>query len=149
LGVKVLAEREIKVKVKLDRDMIFKCDLGETKLGDCYIDESNKIKSEMLGPNAAQLLAMAILGCLSASYVFCFSKRDFTVKDLDAKAIITISRNEKGFVRVKKIDVTIKPEIDSPEMQKRAVQCQKMFEQYCTITASIREGIDVNVNIDL
>ena len=147
--MKVLAEREIKVKVKLDRDMIFKCDLGETKLGDCYIDESNKIKSEMLGPNAAQLLAMAILGCLSASYVFCFSKRDFTVKDLEAFAIVTIFRNEKGFVRVKKIDVTINPKINSPEMRKRAAQCQKMFEQYCTITASIREGIDVNVNIDL
>ncbi len=146
--MKVLAEREIKVKVKLDRDMIFKCDLGETKLGDCYIDESNKIKSEMLGPNAAQLLAMAVLGCLSSSYIFCFSKRDFTVKDLDAEAIVTIFRNEKGFVRVKKIDVTINPKIDSPEMRKRAVQCQKMFEQYCTVTASIREGVDVNVNVD-
>ena len=146
--MKILAEREVKVKVKLERDMIFKCDLGETKLGDCYIDESNKIKSEMLGPNAAQLLAMAILGCLSASYVFCFSKRDFTVEDLDAEAIVTIFRNEKGFVRVKKIDVTINPKIDSPEMRKRAVQCQKMFEQYCTVTASIREGVDVNVNVD-
>ncbi|MHA1986372.1 MAG: OsmC family protein [Promethearchaeota archaeon] len=143
-----MAESEVKVRLKLERDMIFKCDLGETKLDDCYIDESNKIKSEMLGPNAAQLLAMAVLGCLSASYVFCFSKRDFTVKDLDAEAIVTIFRNEKGFVRVKKIDVTITPKIDSPEMRKRAAQCQKMFEQYCTVTASIREGVDVNVNID-
>ncbi|MHA2088240.1 MAG: OsmC family protein [Promethearchaeota archaeon] len=143
-----MAESEVKVKVKLERDMIFKCDLGETKLGDCYIDESNKIASEMLGPNAAQLLAMSMLGCLSASYIFCFSKRDFTVKDLEAEAIVTIFRNEKGFVRVKKIDVTITPKIDSPEMVKRAAECQKMFEQYCTITASVREGVDVNVNID-
>ena len=143
-----MAEREVKVEVKLERDMIFKSDLGEIKLGDYYIDESNKIESEMVGPNAARLLAMAVLGCLSASYLFCFSKRDFAVKDLDAEAIVTIFRNEKGFVRVKKIDVNINPKIDSPEMRKRAVQCQKMFEQYCTITASIREGIDVNVNID-
>ncbi|MHA1931512.1 MAG: OsmC family protein [Promethearchaeota archaeon] len=143
-----MAEKEIKVKVKLERDMIFKCDLGDIKLENCYIDESNKVESEMLGPNASHLLAMSILGCLSASYVFCFSKRDFTVKDLEAEAIVTIYRNEKGFVRVKKIDVTINPKIDSPEMRKRAAQCQKMFEQYCTITASVREGIDVNVNID-
>ena len=143
-----MAEREVKVKAKLERDMIFKCDLGDLKLGDCYIDESNKIESEMLGPNATRLLAMAVLGCLSASYVFCFSKRDFTVKDLEAEAIVTIFRNEKGFVRVKKIDVDINPKIDTPDMRKRAVQCQKMFEQYCTVTASIREGIDVNVNID-
>lgn len=147
--MKKLAEREVKVKVKLERDMIFKCDLGDIKLEDCYIDESNKVESEMLGPNAAYLLAMAVLGCLTSSYVFCFSKRDFTVKDLEAEAIVTIFRNEKGFVRVKKIDVNIVPRIDTPDMRKRAAQCQKMFEQYCTITASIREGIDVNVNIDL
>jgi uncharacterized OsmC-like protein len=146
--VKELNERTTKVKVKLERDMIFKCDLGELKLGDCIIDETNKTGSEMLGPNAAQLLTMAVLGCLTSSYVFCFSKRDFTVKDLEAEAIITIFRNEKGFVRVKKIDVTIIPKIDTPVMRKRAVQCQKMFEQYCTVTASIREGIDVNVKID-
>ncbi|MHA2183083.1 MAG: OsmC family protein [Promethearchaeota archaeon] len=143
-----MAEKEIKVKVKLERDMIFKCDLGGIKLGACYIDESHKVESEMLGPNASHLLAMSILGCLSASYVFCFSKRNFTVKDLEAEAIVTIFRNEKGFVRVKKIDVSINPKIDSPEMRKRAIQCQKMFEQYCTITASVKEGIDVNVNID-
>jgi uncharacterized OsmC-like protein len=140
---------ERKVEVKLERDMIFKCDLGDLKVENCYIDESNDKESDMLGPNAAQLLAMAVLGCLSASYIFCFTKRDFTVNDLHAEAIITIFRNEKGFVRVKKIDVNINPKIESPEMRKRAVQCQKMFEQYCTITASIREGIDVNVNIEI
>ncbi len=140
--------KERKVKIKLERDMIFKCDLGEMKLRDCFIDETNKIESEMLGPNAAHLLAMAILGCLSSSFIFCFNKRDFTVKDLEAEAIVTIFRNEKGFVRVKKIDVNINPTIDSPDMRKRAVQCQKMFERYCTITASIRKGIEVNVNVD-
>ena len=143
-----MEERTIKVKVNLERDMIFKCDLGEITLGDCLIDETNKNESEMLGPNAAYLLAMAVLGCLSSSYIFCFRKRDFTVKDLEAEAIVTIFRNEKGFVRVKKIDVNINPTIDSPDMRKRAVQCRKMFERYCTITATIREGIDVNVNVD-
>jgi len=146
--VKGLKERLYKVKVKLERDMIFKYDLGEIKLRECIIDETNKNESDMLGPNAAHLLAMAVLGCLSSSYIFCFSKRDFTFKDLEAIAIVTVSRNEKGFARVKKIDVTINPKIDSPDMRKRAAQCQKMFEQYCTITASVREGIDVNVKID-
>ena len=144
--MKKLAKR--KVKINLERDMIYKCDLGDIKIGDCYIDESGKAESEMVGPNAAHLLAMAILGCLTSSYVFCFNKKDFVVKDIKAEAIVTIFRNEKGFARVKKIDVTINPKIDSPKMRKRAAQCQKMFEQYCTITASVREGIDVNVNID-
>ncbi len=146
--MKGLKERKYKVKVKLERDMIFKYDLGELKLRECIIDETNKVESEMLGPNAAHLVALAVLGCLSSSYIFCFNKKGFSVEDLEAEANITIFRNAKGFQRVKKIDVSINPKIDSPEMRKRAVQCQKMFEQYCTITASIREGIEVNVNID-
>jgi len=139
---------ERKVKINLEKDMIYKCDLGDIKTGDCYIDESGKPESEMVGPNAAHLLGMAILGCLTSSYVFCFSKKDLIVEDIKAEAIVTIFRNEKGFVRVKKIDVNINPKIDTPDMHKRAVQCQKMFQQYCTVTASIREGIEVNVNFD-
>ena len=141
-------EARRQVKIKLERDMIFKCDLGQIKSMNCYIDETNKRESDMLGPNASHLLAMAILGCLNASFIFCLQKRNFTIEDLDADAIVTIARNNKGFLRVKKIDVNIKPKIDDPDMRKRADQCKKMFEQYCTITASIREGIDVEVNLD-
>ncbi|MHA2398080.1 MAG: OsmC family protein [Promethearchaeota archaeon] len=143
-----MPESQVKVKLSLEKDMIFKCDLGDLRIKDCIIDETNKIESEMLGPDASRLLAMAVLGCLSASFIFCFSKRDFTIEDLEAEAIVTIFRNEKGFVRVKKIDVNINPEIKNPEIQKRANQCKKMFEQYCTITASVREGIDINVNVN-
>ena len=143
-----MPESQVKVKLSLEKDMIFKCDLGDIELKDCIIDETNKNESEMLGPNASRLLAMAVLGCLNASFIFCLSKRDFTIENLEAEAIVTIFRNEKGFVRIKKIDVNIKPQLDSPEIRKRADICKKMFEQYCTVTASVREGIEVNVDVD-
>ncbi|MHA1912734.1 MAG: OsmC family protein [Promethearchaeota archaeon] len=143
-----MPETQVKVKLSLEKDMIFKCDLGDLKLTDCFIDETNKNESEMLGPDASRLLAMAVLGCLNASFIFCLSKKDLFIENLEAEAIVTIFRNEKGFVRVKKIDVNINPQIESPEIRKRADQCKKMFEQYCTITASVREGIEINVNID-
>lgn len=144
----MLKDSKTKVKIKLERDMIFKYDLGNIKSINSYIDETNKKESDMLGPNAAYLLAMAVLGCLNASFIFCLKKRDFAIKDLEAEAVVSISRNDKGFLRVRKIDVNIKPKINTPDMRKRADQCKKMFEQYCTITASIREGIDVEVNLD-
>ncbi|MHA2326800.1 MAG: OsmC family protein [Promethearchaeota archaeon] len=143
-----ITESQAKVRINLDREMIFKCNLGDVKMEECIIDETNKNEADMLGPNASRLLAMAVLGCLNASFMFCLSKRDFTIEDLESEAVVTIFRNDKGFVRVKKIDVDIKPKINSPEMRKRADQCRKMFEQYCTVTASIREGININVNID-
>ena len=137
-----------KVGIKLKSEMIFKCDLGEIKVEDCYIDEEHHVEAEMWGPNPSRMLGMAVLGCLSASFIFCLKKREFSLSDLNADAEVIIARNEKGFWRVKNINVNIDPKIDTAEMRKRADQCRKMFEQYCIVTQAVREGIEVNVNIN-
>ena len=115
---------------------------------ECYIDETNIDEIDMLGPNPSRLLGLALLGCLSASFIFCLKKKELTLEDLKADAEIHIGRNEKGFLRVLKIDVTIKIIINDLVTRKRAEQCRKMFERYCTVTQAVREGISVNVNID-
>lgn len=141
-------ELNTKVGISLEEDMIFKCDLGNLKVKDCYIDETNKEEVDMLGPNPSRLLGLAILGCLSASFIFCFKKRNFKLDDLKAEAEVKIARNEKGFLRIKKIDVRINALINDPEVYKRAEQCRKMYENYCLVTQSVREGIEVNVNLN-
>src|SRR6056297_2563920 len=103
------------VAIDLKSGMIFKCDLGEMKVKDCYIDEEHRDEVDMLGPNPSRLLGMAVLGCLSASFIFCLKKKDLNVDDLDANAELTIERNKKGFWRVKKIEVNISPKLDSEE----------------------------------
>ncbi len=148
-----------KVGIKLDdldSQMIFKCDLGNMKVKDCYIDEEHHDEVDMLGPNPSRMLALGILGCLSASFIFCLKKRNFRVDDFNSEAEVTITRNKKGFWRIKKIDVNIEPRIEDPEVLKRAKQCLKVtkdgvsfFEQYCTVTQSVRAGVDVNVSIDI
>jgi uncharacterized OsmC-like protein len=141
-------EMKTEVGLKLHKEMIFKCELGEMKVEDCYIDEEHQREADMWGPNPSRMLGMAVLGCLSASFIFCLKKKDFTIKDLDATATVTVGRNEKGFWRVKKIDVDIKPKIDTPEMRKRADRCKKFFEDYCIVTQAVREGINIEVNLD-
>ena len=139
---------ETEVGINLEKGMIFKCDMGEIKYEDCYIDEEHHKEEEMIGPNPSRLLGMSILGCLSASFIFCLKKKKLKVDDLDASAHLTIKRNDKGFWRVKKIDVSIKPKIDSEEVRKRADVCKKMFERYCIVTQAVREGIDVDVDLE-
>lgn len=136
------------VGINLEKGMIFKCEMGEMRVKDCYIDEEHREEVNMLGPNPSRMLGMAVLGCLSASFIFCLKKREFKVDDLEADADITVARNEKGFWRVKKIDVNINPKIHSEDARKRADRCRKMFEQYCIVTQAVREGIDVTVNLD-
>ena len=137
-----------KVGLSLDKEMIFKCDLGNMKVKDCYIDEQNKDEVDMLGPNPSRMLGLAVLGCLSASFIFCLKKRELSLDDLKAEAEVKIRRNEKGFWRVKKIDVNIDAKLNDEETRKRADQCKKMFEQYCIVTQAVREGIDVEVNLN-
>jgi len=137
-----------KVGLTLEKDMIFQCDMGDMEVQDCYIDETNQEVADKWGPNPTRLLGTALLGCLSSSFVFCMKKKDFKIDDLKAEAELVVGRNEKGFLRVLDVNVTITPKIDTPEMRKRADRCKKMFEDYCTVTAAVREGIKVNVNLD-
>jgi len=152
-------EMKTKVGLKLDEfesQMIFRCDLGNMKVKDCYIDEEHPKEADMLGPNPSRLLALGVTGCLSASFIFCLKKRNLRVDDFKAEAEVTIIRNQKGFWRIKNINVEISPTITDPESLKRAKQCLKetsegvsFFEQYCIVTQSVRAGIEVNVNIDI
>jgi len=137
-----------KVGITLERDMIFKCNLGEMNVKDCFIDDTHEEEADMLGPNPSRLLGLALLGCLSASFIFCLKKKELTVDDLKAEAELTIARNEKGFWRVKKVEVELNITINDPETRKRADRCKKMFEQYCIVTQAVREGIDVSVNLN-
>ena len=77
-------ELKTKVRLSLEKEMIFKCDLGSMKVKDCYIDDTNKDEVDMLGPNPTRMLALALLGCLSASFIFCLKKKNLTLDDLKA-----------------------------------------------------------------
>jgi uncharacterized OsmC-like protein len=142
-------DMKTKVGLSLEKDMIFKCDLGNMKVKDCYIDDTHKEEVDMLGPNPTRMLGLALLGCLSASFIFCLKKKEMTLDELKAEAEIRLHRNEKGFWRVKKIDVDITAQMDDPSVLKRAKLCKKMFEQYCIVTQSVRNGIDVDVNVNI
>ncbi len=137
-----------KVGITLESEMVFKCDLGDMKVKDCYIDDTHIDEVDMLGPNPSRMLGLALLGCLSASFIFCLKKKNLTLDNLSAEAELTIARNEKGFWRVMKVDVDINIKISDPATRKRADQCKKMFEQYCIVTQAVREGIDVEVNLN-
>ncbi|MFX1377321.1 MAG: OsmC family protein [Promethearchaeota archaeon] len=141
--------KEIKTKVSLNQEeeMIFKCDLGNPKIDNLYIDEQNKPEQKKKGTSPVKLLALSVLGCLTASYSFCLKKQGFSISGLKGKAEVIIARGDKGFWRVKKIDIEMIPKIDTPEMRKRADQCKKFFEQYCIISESLRTGFEVNVNL--
>lgn len=98
------------------------------------------------GPNPARLLAGAIGNCLAASLVFCLGKKGVKVDHgVEATVDMQIVRTPERRLRVGPMKVTLHlPDGVPPE----AVDgCREVFEDFCTVTASVRRGIDVQVAI--
>lgn len=97
------------------------------------------------GPNAARLLAAAVGNCLSASLVFCLGKADVDPERVSTRVEGTLVRNDDGRLRVGGLDV----EIDLDGADEQALKrCRDIFEDYCVVTASVRDGLDVDVHVD-
>lgn len=141
-------EYKSQVGIKLEDEMIYRCDLGQIQMNDLFIDEQHKKTIEKIGPNPSKLLALSVLGCLATSFTYCLQRENFSLSDIEGTAVITSKRNEKGFWRLKNIDVKLNPKIDNVEMRKRADQCRKFFEEFCVISESIREGIEIKLNLE-
>lgn len=98
------------------------------------------------GPNAARVLAAAIGNCLSASLLFCLGKARIDVADVETRITGSIVRNENGRMRLGSLEVHIRPDVGtvSPEKLQR---CLDIFEDFCVVTASVRSGLDVSVEV--
>jgi organic hydroperoxide reductase OsmC/OhrA len=100
----------------------------------------------LAGPNASRLLAAAVGNCLSASLLFCLCKNEAPANAIHSESTCRLVRNAKGRLRVGGIEVTltISPEL---EASARAQRCLELFEDFCVVTASIRQGVPVHVRV--
>lgn len=96
-------------------------------------------------PNPARILAAAIGDCLSASLVFCLKRRGVTVTGLRSEVRVSLVRNEQKRLRIGSVQVSISPGAGIPEEARQA--CLSTFEDFCVVTQSVREGIDVKVSV--
>lgn len=101
---------------------------------------------EAAGPNAADLLCAAVANCLAASLLLCLQKSRAQVARLSATATARIERNEKGRLRILGIDVQVDPGL-GPDDGPKLDRCLGLFEDFCIVTASIRQGVPVNVQV--
>ncbi|WP_455369112.1 OsmC family protein [[Eubacterium] cellulosolvens] len=111
------------------------------------IDEPEPI-GEGSAPNASRFLSAAVGNCLSASLLFCFEKAKIDSRDFNTIVETVMRRNEKGRWRISSIKVKLKPRIRQSDIPK-SKRCLELFEDFCIVTQSVRNGIKVDVDIDL
>ena len=98
------------------------------------------------GPNATRALAAAIGNCLSASLMFCLQRSKLVVDSIRSEVIPMVARNEEGRWRIQHLDVKVYVKMTEDE-PKRFQRCVEIFENYCIVTSSVRQGIPVDVEI--
>jgi uncharacterized OsmC-like protein len=98
------------------------------------------------GPNAADLLAAAVGNCLTASLLMCLQKSRAEVGGMTTTAAVRMERNAAGRIRIAGIDVEIDPGL-GPDDAAKLERCRGLFEEFCTVTASVRQGIPVHVTV--
>ncbi len=98
------------------------------------------------GPNPSRLLAAGVANCLAASLLFALRKYKDPVQGLRADVSGELQRNEQGRWRIGHIDVVLhlSQTADAlPHLQRALAQ----FEDFCVVTQSVRQGIDVRVQV--
>ncbi len=139
------AVQEFSITLEQTRDYEFKVKFDKPQFLEWLMDEPAPVGGGS-GPSAARALAAAIGNCLSASLLFCARKAKVELGPIRTRVRTGIVRNERGRLRIGKVEVEIDPGLSDPESQ-RALRCLDLFEDYCVVTQSVRDGIDVRVSV--
>lgn len=134
------------VDIQRLEDFRMEVDFHEDGVEPLTVDEPEPL-GQGAGPNASRLLAAAVGNCLAASLLFCLGKSRIEPSALRATVEGTLVRNEQNRLRIGGLKVRIHPTLDS-EDRDRMKRCADIFEDFCLVTASVRDGIDIEVALE-
>lgn len=137
---------EFTVSMNLTDGYQFLVDFEQDGVPALLVDEPEPLGAGE-GPNAARLLAAAVGNCLSASALFCLRRARIPVHGMRTSVAVSLVRNDQGRLRVGGLRVRIRPEVDAAD-QGRMGRCLELFEDYCVVTASVRTGLEVSVEVE-
>ncbi len=126
-------------------DYEFKVKFDKKILDDMLVDEPPPLGG-LAGPNPSRLLAVSAANCLSASLLYCINRGDVPPSSVTTEATVTIVRNEKKRLRIGRIDVALQMS-ETLSAAPKMKRCMNLFEDFCVVTDSIRNGIPVGVEV--
>lgn len=130
------------VNLKLLEKYLFEIDFGE--FGNVMTDEPPPL-GDGEGPGPSAMLAASVANCMAASLLFALRKYKDDPGELSATVQGSIGRVD-GFLRVTDLSVRLqlgKSGAALPSLEKALAQ----FENFCTVTQSVRHGISVSAEV--
>lgn len=139
------AETSIRVTLEQEDDYVFRIRFEDTALEPLLADESSPLGHDR-GPNPARLLLASVANCLVASLLFALRKQHNAPGKLRAQITAIPMRNADGRWRIPQASV----ELELPEGNEQYQHLDRVlaqFEQFCIVTQSVRQGIEVSVTV--
>lgn len=134
------------VDLTLRDNYAFTVEFNDANVPPIVVDELPPL-GEGNGPNPARLLAAAVGSCLSASLLFCLRKAHIEIGQLRTIVEGTIVRSERGRLRIGGLRVRLAPDV-TVEQRERMGRCLDLFQDFCIVTESVRDGIAVDVKVE-
>lgn len=98
------------------------------------------------GPSPVQLLAAAVGNCLSDSLLFALRKFKQAPEPIRCEVKAQVGRNAEGRTRVLGMTTRLHLGVEAAALQ-HLDRVLAQFEEFCTVTQSVRAGIPVTVEV--
>jgi len=136
---------DLHVRLEQAEDFSFRLSFPGTPL-DAWMTDLSSPTGDDGGPDPEHLLMAAIGHCLAASLLFALRKHRNTPSSLVAEVSARPMRNADGFLRLPQIAVDLTLPGQSPDYH-NLERVLEQFEQFCTVTQSVRQGVDVQLTV--
>ena len=123
----------------------FRISFEGTGLDALHSDESAPLGGGT-GPNPSHLLLAGVANCLSASLLFALRKFKNAPGPIRTQIVAHKARNENGRWRIPRAEVAIHLSEPAAGLE-RFDRVLAQFEEFCIVTQSVREGMQVDVRI--
>ena len=135
------------VRLHLEQDTAygFRIRFDAATMPELLSDEGAPL-GEGRGPNPADLLLAGVANCLGASLLFALRKFKNAPAPIKVEIEADKVRNEAGRWRIPKARVRILL-ADSAASFEHFERILGQFEQFCIVTQSVREGVEVEVEV--
>jgi uncharacterized OsmC-like protein len=138
-------EKQFTIEMEQLQGYEFKVKFDLAGVDELLVDEPPPV-GEGKGPNPSRMITVAAANCLSASLLYCVTKNEPPAGSMHTTATCTMKRNAKGRLRIG--DIKVKMTVDGKlEEAARMKRCLDLFEEFCVVTASLRDGFPIDVEI--
>lgn len=135
----------MKVSLNYTENLHFKA--STRQFNEFSVDEPTSFHGMDLGPSSVEYVLIGIGGCLGTSFIYCLQKRNIKMKSVEIVVDGKLSHvGPKMLLRLTKVDAEIKFKPEENASSEEINLCIKNFREYCIVSNSIANGININVN---